>query len=360
MLCQLLFHVLVLLLPLGALAAKDSKKDGKKDAKNATIDRLINLRTHSLYAPYIDQDLQNRWWDFGADAIVNTNKHIRLTRARPSQMGWLWSRLPLTATHYVIEVEFKISGDSPSSSSHLHGDGLAIWLAQDRAEPGPVFGSKGAYKFTGLGIFLDTYANARHAYSFPRVVAMLGDGATSYDHDHDGDTTSVGACSANFRRTNVATRLRLTYVRDKFLDVKMQFKAWDDWTDCFRIEGLAIPNAPYIGFSALTGDVFDTHDIISISTSSAILGDPSRPRDRLQGAAGAAGGAGGASASSWLGALVRLFLFAGVCVGALYGYKEYARRNNVGFGAGGGGGFGRGGGYGRGGGFDMWRDGKRF
>ena len=29
------------------------------------------------------------------------------------------------------------------ASSHLFGDGMAIWLTTDRAEPGPVFGSKG-------------------------------------------------------------------------------------------------------------------------------------------------------------------------------------------------------------------------
>ncbi|KAI5123799.1 hypothetical protein M0805_009094 [Coniferiporia weirii] len=338
MFTRLLLQLLVLL-PLGALAAKDSKSG--KDMKNATIDRTVNLRTHSIYAPYIDQDLQNRWWDFGADAFINTNKHIRLTRARPSQMGWLWSRLPLTATHYVIEVEFKVSDEG---ASHLHGDGLAIWLTKTRAQPGPVFGS--VDKFQGLGIFLDTYANSRHAYSFPRVVAMLGDGQTNYDHDHDGEGTSIGSCAANFRKTNVVTKLKLTYVKDTFLDIKMQYKAWDHWTDCMHIEGVSIPLAPYVGFSALTGDVYDSHDIISVTTSSAILGDPNKPRDKLH------GGALSESTGSWFGFLIKLFLFAGVCVGALYGYKEYSRRNS-GLGSGS---FGRQ----RGGGFDMWADGKRF
>ena len=43
------------------------------------------------------------------------------------------------------------------------------------------------------------YANGRHSYSFPRVVAMLGDGKTSYDHDNDGDATSLAACSVCFQ-----------------------------------------------------------------------------------------------------------------------------------------------------------------
>lgn len=34
------------------------------------IFQTVPLRTHSLVSPYVDSDLQNRWWDFGQDAIV--------------------------------------------------------------------------------------------------------------------------------------------------------------------------------------------------------------------------------------------------------------------------------------------------
>ncbi|KAL5483214.1 hypothetical protein ACEPAI_8444 [Sanghuangporus weigelae] len=338
---RLLLQILIFL-PLGILAAKDKKKDGK-NAKNVTIDRLVNLRTHSVYAPYIDQDLQNRWWDFGADAIVNTNRHIRLTRNKPSQTGWLWSRLPLTATNYVVEVEFKISGDQ---KQHLHGDGLAIWLTKERTQPGPIYGS--IDKFTGLGIILDTYANSRHAYAFPRVVITMGDGNTSYDLEQDGERTKIGACSANFLKKEFPTKVKITYVKDSLLDVKLQFKARDTWTDCVKIEDVSIPLAPFLGFSALTGDVFDAHDIISVSTSSAILADPSRPRDKFKAPTTSS------SSSSWLSFFLKLFLFAGVCFGAFYGYQEYSRRNGgVGFGTSN---------YARrrGRGFDVFSSAKRF
>ncbi|OSC97331.1 legume-like lectin [Trametes coccinea BRFM310] len=278
---------LVALLPVGILAALDDKAK----LANRTIDRTVSLRTHSIYPPYIDQDLQNRWWDFGGDAYVNTNKHIRLTRQVPSQMGWLWSRVPLTASNFVIEVEFKISGDN----NHLFGDGIAVWVTKDRAEPGPVFGSKD--KFEGLGIFLDTYANSRHPYAFPRITGMLGDGKTSYDQEHDGEANSIGACSANYRRTNVATKLKITYLREQYLNVKVHHKAWDEWTDCFTVYGLTLPLAPYVGFSAMTGDVTDNHDIISVTTYSAILSSPDAQRDKLSGASGkrvsSSGGGGG-------------------------------------------------------------------
>ncbi|KAG6853518.1 hypothetical protein C0991_003648 [Blastosporella zonata] len=325
---------------------------------NETIDRTVQLRTHSIYAPYIDQDLQNRWWDFGADAYVvrilpsgfraeltifqNTNKHIRLTQNRPSQMGWLWSRLPLTAANFVIEIEFKVSGDS----SHLFGDGLAVWLTRDRKKEGPVFGNQD--NFEGLGIFLDTYANGRHSYSFPHITAMLGDGKTPYDSGTDGDTNSIGGCSANFRRTNVATKLKITHLHDKLLDVKLQHKAWDEWTDCFQVKNISLPVNPYMGFSAMTGDVSDAHDIITVTTYSAILVPEEKGKKKKGGIFSSASPSD--EPGSWLAFFFKLFLLVGVCAGGYYGYQEYRRRQRFGGGGGGNfGGFGRGGGGGLGG-----------
>ncbi|KAF8841691.1 hypothetical protein BDN67DRAFT_996034 [Paxillus ammoniavirescens] len=306
---------------LGTLPCVYAAADTK--VANRTIERTVQLRTHSIHPPYIDEDLQNRWWDFGADAYINTNKHVRLTRPAPSQMGWLWSRLPLTSTNYVIEVEFKVSGES----THLYGDGMAIWLTTDRAEPGPVFGSKD--KFEGLGIFLDTYANSRHPYGFPRIVAMLGDGETPYDHENDGDAHSIGSCSAMFRRTNVITKLKITYVKDTYLDVKVHYRAWDDWSDCFHIDGISLPASPFLGISALTGQVYDAHDVISVTTHSAVLSSKDAPRDKLSGN-GMFGRRPDGARSSWFLFVVKLILFLGAVVGVLYGYKAYTLRTQHG------------------------------
>ncbi|KAF8526009.1 legume-like lectin family-domain-containing protein, partial [Hysterangium stoloniferum] len=277
----------------------------------------IQLRTHSLFAPYIDQDLQNRWWDFGADSYVNTAKYIRLTRAVPSQMGWLWSRLPLTAQNFQVELEFKISGEQ----SHVYGDGLALWVTAERAQPGPVFGS--VDKFTGLGIFIDTYSNARHNYSFPRINAMLGDGQTSYPQGEDGEPVVFGGCSAGIRRSNVATKLQVTYLQNESLDVKIQYKGWDEWTDCINVMPFKLPSNPYLGFSAMTGDVSDAHDIVSVTTSSVILSGP--------------GGSTRASlqsshikqrAAAWFTfkGLLKIIFFGAVCALLVVGVRTYARQ----------------------------------
>jgi lectin, mannose-binding 2 len=52
-------------------------------------------------------------WEFGGDTVVDANKYlidmmelitrqVRLTYDRPSQVGWIFSRLPLTATNFEV------------------------------------------------------------------------------------------------------------------------------------------------------------------------------------------------------------------------------------------------------------------
>jgi len=209
--------------------------------------------------------------------------------------------------------------------------------------------------FTGLGIIFDTYANERHSYGFPRVLAVNLDGHTKYDLGNDGDSQALGACSVNFRRTNVATKFKLTYVKGDFLDLKIQYKAWDEWTDCFTIPGITLPSNPFIGFSALTGDVSDNHEyvsshshpwaalticdsIISVTTYSAILSSEDQPKNNLKKTAGSwrlsksdhYSTANGGFFWRLFSFLFKLGLFVGLCAGLWYGYQEYLRRQRYG------------------------------
>jgi mannose-binding lectin 2 len=151
--------------------------------------------------------MQSRWYDFGGDTVVRTDQYIRygtfnscmagehsfltdihrLTGELPSRAGWLFSKVPLTATNWELEIEYKISG-----TGTLYGDGMAIWLTKQRSAGGPVFGF--IDKFDGLGIFIDTYKNDRPGVVFPYVMAMIGDGQTTYDKAHDGKANELGGC----------------------------------------------------------------------------------------------------------------------------------------------------------------------
>jgi mannose-binding lectin 2 len=68
-----------------------------------------------------------------------------------------------------------------------------MWLTKQRATQGPVFGATD--NFEGLGIFFDTYKNNRPGTSFPYVMAMMGDGKTTYDQAHDGKANELAGCS---------------------------------------------------------------------------------------------------------------------------------------------------------------------
>jgi mannose-binding lectin 2 len=282
--------------------------------------KTINLRTHSIKKPYLDSDMGSRWFDFGGDTIVRTDSYIRLTSDRPSQTGYLWSRVPLTATNWEIEVEYRIHG-----KNQLYGDGFAMWITKNRAAPGDVFGS--ADKFDGLGIFFDTYKNNRPGVVFPFVMAMHGDGQTSYDKNTDGKSTELAGCSARgIRHANVPTKFKLTYFQDKMLRLELQYKKEDDWTVCFELnEPPSLPQIAYLGFSAETGELSDNHDIISIqsrnlySASGSVKGASGSGRTKK----GARKGKKAPSGGSWAWFFMKVFLLMALVGGGYVGYTAW-------------------------------------
>jgi lectin, mannose-binding 2 len=143
--------------------------------------------------------MSSRWFDFGGDTIIRADKYIRLASDAPSKSGWIFSRIPLTATNWEIEFEFAIHG-----KGHLHGDGFALWITNQRAQPGNVFGHTD--QFEGLGIFFDTYKNNRPGVVFPYVMGMMGDGKTTYDSANDGKANEIGGCSVRPTMQSKGTR----------------------------------------------------------------------------------------------------------------------------------------------------------
>ncbi|KAI1854820.1 hypothetical protein JX265_002459 [Neoarthrinium moseri] len=279
--------------------------------------RSIALRTHTLQQPYLDSDMASRWYDFGGDTIVRTDSYIRLTSDRPSQNGWLFSRVPLTATNWEIEVEFKIHG-----KNQLYGDGFAMWLTKERGKQGNVFGHSD--NFEGLGLFVDTYKNNRPGVVFPYVMAMYGDGKTSYNKNTDGKDTEFAGCSARgIRHASVPTKLRLTYFQDKSLKLELQYKSEDEWALCFETsEPPQIPSVTYLGFSAETGELSDNHDIISVKAKNLYTSG---------GQAGKSSPGGGRKnrnqppnkSGGWGWFLIKFLLFGMVVGGGYVGYTAY-------------------------------------
>jgi mannose-binding lectin 2 len=231
--------------------------------------------------------------------------------------------VPLTATNWEIEVEFKIHG-----KNQLFGDGFAMWLTKDRAKMGPVFGS--ADNFEGLGVFFDTYKNNRPGVVFPFVMAMVGDGKTSYDKDTDGKNTEFAGCSARgIRNPSVPTKARLTYFQDKSLKLELQYKAEGEWTLCFETEQPpAIPQVAYLGFSAETGELSDNHDIISVSAKNLYMASqPSRPTTPGSGRSKKAASKK-KSGGSWTWFFTKIILGVFAIGGAYVGWTAYRAQQN--------------------------------
>ncbi|KAA8907344.1 legume-like lectin family-domain-containing protein [Sphaerosporella brunnea] len=285
--------------------------------------KSVPLRTHSLLQPYLDQDLQSRWFDWGGDTIIRADQYIRLTSDRQNQAGWLWSRLPLTATNWEIEWEFKIHGQG-----NLFGDGMALWITKQRAISGPVFGSTD--NFEGLGIFIDTYKNNRPGVVFPYVSAMLGDGQTSYDHAHDGKATELAGCSARgIRGASIPTKAKLTYFQENYLQLDLQYKNQDQWVQCFNVQNVTLPQVAYLGFSAHCGELSDNHDLITVHSKNLYSANPNRPGPGRSGkprkSTKPPKGWNGESESSggWGWFLLKFIVFAIVCAGGYIGWVAY-------------------------------------
>ena len=252
-----LYLVFVLILSFFPVQAQ---KQVLPDGTTATI-----IKTHSLVPPYISSDFQNKWWDFGGNTVVDSNNNIRLTFDRPSQTGWVFSRYPMNSKDFTVEFGAQVSG----KGTHLYGDGMAFWLTTERAIQGPVFGFKDM--FNGLGIFVDTYRNAKSDVDFPYVMAMLGDGKTSYDHKSDGKANEIGGCSAKNIRDG-PFKIRVTYKGGE-LTLDLQYHDKSEWENCFVVPDVQLPEQKYIGVTALTGELSDNHDLISISAMS-LTGGP--------------------------------------------------------------------------------------
>ena len=287
-----------------------------------TAPTLEHLRTHSLYIPFVDDELRIRYWDYGGHTILNTNKHVRLTADTTSRQGYIWSKLPLPETAWQVEFEFNVNG----YSSHIYGDGFAFWATTGRANQGGVFGSQDF--FNGVGIFFDSYANGRTDVTFPYVSVMLGDGRKSYDHTNDGKSSESGGCSYDFRGADKIMRAKVTYYKGAQLKLELQEQN-EAWTECVNLAGVTLPEKVYLGFSAMTGEVSDNHDINYVSTSEITSTPPTLVGGQSVGGGGSFGHSATASSGSGaFGFILKLLLFSGICGAAFVGYQMWQQQNN--------------------------------
>lgn len=186
-----------------------------------------------------------------------TNNYVRLTSDRQSQRGAIWNTVPCKLRDWELHVHFHVHGNA----EELFGDGLAFWYTKHRLILGPVFGGKDY--FTGLGVFMDTYANQNgpHNHGHPYISAMVSNGTFHYDHDRDGTHTALDGCEASFRHAKHETFIAVRYERNRLM-VSIDIDGENKWKPCFTVDGVRLPTGYFFGASAATGDLSDNHDII--------------------------------------------------------------------------------------------------
>ncbi|GAM85275.1 hypothetical protein ANO11243_032790 [Dothideomycetidae sp. 11243] len=290
-----------------------------------------NDRTHGSVPPFLDSDLQSRWFDYGGDTIIRADRYIRLASDQPSQSGWIFSRVPLTATNWEIELEFAIHG-----KHNLFGDGMGLFLTKERAEQGEVFGFRD--NFEGLGIFFDTYKNNRPGVVFPYIMAMLGDGKTPYDKANDGKANELAGCSVRgLRNADFPTKARITYFAEKSLTMEVMYKREDEWTHCFEVPDVKLPSVTYLGMTAETGELSDNFDLIRLETKNLYStgsnsqsqgkavpqGKASKKSKSKSKSSSSSSSSSSGSGGSWTWFFLKLVLFGIAVAGAYVGFTMY-------------------------------------
>lgn len=234
-------------------------------------------REHCLIKPYQGSGMTIPYWDFMGSTMV-TNNYVRLTPDSQSKQGALWNSVPCSVRNWELQVHFKVHG----KGKDLYGDGFAIWYAKDRMIPGAVFGNMDY--FQGLAVILDTYSNHNgpHNHQHPYISGMVNNGSLHYDHDRDGTHTQLAGCEAKFRNLDHDTHIRIRYERD-VLTVSTDIENKAAWKECLSVQGVRLPTGYYFGMTAGTGDLSDTHDIMSIRLYELDLpDDPKEEEDRSQ------------------------------------------------------------------------------
>lgn len=247
------------------VVAATSAEAGRKQKQEVSPYSDINpfdqheIPALKLAIPFLDKHSSSRFYDFGGSTFIKSDSYIRLTADSQDQRGWIASNR-LLPEQFLLEMEFQIHGHGNS----MYGDGMALWMLKEPPrEAGGVFGLKDY--FDGSAIAIDTYKNNGPGRIFPYLQLLRGDGQTRYDQENDGRANEVAGWSVRgIHNAKALSKMRLTYVRGKFLSVEMDYRGRGKYEKCFEVEDYDLGDTAYLALSAQTGELSENHDIHSL------------------------------------------------------------------------------------------------
>lgn len=216
----------------------------------------------SFRGPHVSfKDGSVPFWTTGGSAIA-TDDQVRVTPSIRSQKGRIWSKTPLTADNWLLELKLRITG-----RGRVGADGMAIWFTEEAGVEGSVFGSNDQWK--GLGVFLDSFDNDG-LQNNPIIAVMINDGTKSYDHHHDGSSQIQGQCVRDFRNKPLPIRLKIEYINQVLTIYLNNGLSQDDtaFELCTRVDRVQLPKSGFLGVTAATGGLADDHDVLDFLTHS--------------------------------------------------------------------------------------------
>lgn len=223
--------------------------------------RKTELTAQGLAKPYLDEThFHVKNWDLHGNPLVENNEYIRLTSLVPHSVSNMFSKMPIQAESFEMELTFHIHNNEAKHG--LVGDGLAVWFLDRPSEIGDVFGVRN--EFNGLGIMMDTYKNGKRG-QFPYVNLMLGDGRTHYNKATDGYETRLAGCLAKglLNPSSKETKMRLVYIKNGYLSIDFNYNGkHEDWENCVTLTDVQMPMIKFLGLSAETGQLYENVDIL--------------------------------------------------------------------------------------------------
>lgn len=138
-------------------------------------------------------------------------------------------------------------------------DGIGFWYSKHAMKTGSLYGQ--AEDFDGIGVVFDTYDNNVNGDG-PSVVAVRGHGhPTQWDYDNDLLANQLARCRADFRNAVASSvRAKISYQRDT-LSVSIDTAGRGEYTACFHLDRLNLPQGYFFGLTAATGGLSDYHDV---------------------------------------------------------------------------------------------------
>ncbi|KAI5969467.1 hypothetical protein CANMA_001535 [Candida margitis] len=223
--------------------------------------KKTELTAQGLAKPFLDDShFHVRNWELNGNPLVENNEYIRLTSLVPHTASNMFSRMPIQAESFEMELTFHIHNSEVKHG--LVGDGLAVWFLDKPSDIGDVFGVRN--EFNGLGIMMDTYKNGKRG-QFPYVNLMMGDGRTRYNKATDGYETRLAGCSAKglLNPASKETKMRLVYIKNGYLSIDFNYNGkHEDWLNCVTLTDVQLPFIKFLGLSAETGQLFENVDIL--------------------------------------------------------------------------------------------------